>query len=77
MNKGNIMDFEMEAKIDLLVESLFSVFATLGTVPIIRCPRGAAAQMLAERLDKKLRENLRDSRNNLFVLDPSQIGNFK
>lgn len=74
MNKGNVKDYEMDATIDLLVESLFAVFATLGAVPIIRCPRGNAAQILAEKLDKKLRENLRDSRNNLFILDPTQVG---
>lgn len=38
----------------------------VGSVPIIRCPRGNAAEMVAERLDKKLRENVRDPRNSLF-----------
>ena len=37
-----------------------------GTVPVIRCPRGNAAEMVAQALDKKLRDNLRDSRNNVF-----------
>lgn len=77
MNKGNVKDFEMNATIDILVEGLFSVFVTLGTVPIIRCPRGNSAEMVAEKLDKKLRENLRDSRNNLFLMNPTQMGNFR
>ena len=38
----------------------------LGAVPVIRCPRGNAAEMVAQALDKKLRDNLRDSRNNVF-----------
>lgn len=33
---------------------------------MIRCPRGNAAEMVAQALDKKLRDNLRDSRNNVF-----------
>ena len=50
------------------------VIVTLGLVPIIRCPRGNAADMVAEKLDKKLRENLRDARNSLFTGDSVQAG---
>ncbi len=45
-----------------------------GQVPIIRCPRGNAAEMVAEKLDKKLRENIRDTRNSLFSSDHMQAG---
>ena len=31
-----------------------------------RCPKGNAAEAVAEKLDKKLRDNLRDARNSLF-----------
>ncbi|XP_075214733.1 sec1 family domain containing Slh isoform X2 [Lycorma delicatula] len=74
INRGEIKDTEVEAIMDATVDSLFSVFATLGTVPIIRSPRGNAAEMVAEKLDKKLRENLRDTRNNLFSTDAAQAG---
>lgn len=60
---------------DKIVDSLFSVFVTLGTVPIIRSPKGNAAEMVAKKLDKKLRENLADARNNLLHSD-AQAGNF-
>ncbi|KAK0180867.1 hypothetical protein PV327_003204 [Microctonus hyperodae] len=66
INKGDMKDTEMESIMDIIVDSLFSVFVTLGTVPIIRCPRGNAAEMVARKLDKKLRENVWDSRNSLF-----------
>jgi len=56
-----------------IVDSLFSVCVTMGTVPIIRCPKGNAAEAVAIRLDKKLRENLRDARNTLFVGDAGQL----
>ena len=31
-----------------------------------RCPKGNAAEAVAEKLDKKLRDNLKDARNSLF-----------
>jgi len=43
-------------------------------VPIIRCPRGNAAEMVGEKLDKKLRENLRDARSSLFTGDSVSAG---
>ena len=41
----------------------------IGVVPIIRCPRGNAAEAVAEALDKKIRDNLRDTRNSMFTSD--------
>lgn len=76
INRGEIKDTEMEVIMDTIVDSLFSVFATLGTVPVIRSPRGNAAEVVAEKLDKKLRENLRDTRNSLFLMDAAQAGYF-
>ncbi|KAG5882113.1 hypothetical protein JTB14_016876 [Gonioctena quinquepunctata] len=75
INKGDTKDTEMEIIMNTIVDSLFSVFVTLGSVPIIRSPKGNAAEMVAKKLDKKLRENLFDARNNLFVSD-AQSGNF-
>lgn len=66
LNRGEIKDTEMECIIDTIVDGLFSVFVTLGTVPIIRCPKGNAAEMVSKKLDKKLRENVWNSRNSLF-----------
>ncbi|XP_064624116.1 sec1 family domain-containing protein 1-like [Lineus longissimus] len=76
INKGDVKDTEIEAMMDTIVDSLFSVFVTIGTIPIIRCPKGNAAEMVAEKLDKKLRENLRDARNSLFTTDSIQSGQF-
>ncbi|XP_076176675.1 sec1 family domain containing Slh [Ptiloglossa arizonensis] len=66
LNRGEVKDTEMESVMEIIVDCLFSVFVTLGTVPIIRCPRGNAAEMVAKMIDKKLRENVWDTRNNLF-----------
>uniref|UniRef100_A0A4W4E103 Sec1 family domain-containing protein 1 n=1 Tax=Electrophorus electricus TaxID=8005 RepID=A0A4W4E103_ELEEL len=76
INKPDIMDTDMEVIMDTIVDSLFCFFVTLGAVPIIRCPRGNAAEMVAVKLDKKLRENLRDARNSLFTGDTMGAGQF-
>jgi len=76
LNKASVTDVEMDAMLNQIVDSLFSVCVTLGTVPIIRCPRGNAAEAVATKLDKKLRENLRDARNTLFVSDGVTAGQF-
>lgn len=60
----------METILDTIVDSLFSVFTTMGVVPIIRCAKGNAAEHVGEKLDKKIRDNLRDPRNSLFMNDP-------
>lgn len=76
INRANTNDLEMEGMMDSIVDSLFSVCVTLGNVPIIRCPKNSAAEMVARKLEKKLRENLYDARNNLFHMDATQVGNF-
>ncbi|KAM4014204.1 sec1 family domain-containing protein 1 [Anomaloglossus baeobatrachus] len=76
LNRPDITDTEMETIMDTIVDSLFCFFVTLGAVPIIRCPRGNASEMVAVKLDKKLRENLRDARNSLFTGDNLGTGQF-
>uniref|UniRef100_A0A4W6DHH5 Sec1 family domain-containing protein 1 n=2 Tax=Lates calcarifer TaxID=8187 RepID=A0A4W6DHH5_LATCA len=80
INRADIQDTDMEAIMDTIVDSLFCFFVTLGAVPIIRCPRGNAAEMVAVvntvELESKLRENLRDARNSLFTGDNMAAGQF-
>ncbi|XP_076819899.1 sec1 family domain-containing protein 1-like [Clavelina lepadiformis] len=73
LNKANLKDYEMSSITDSIVESLYSVFVTIGSIPIIRCPTGNAAEVVAEKLDKKLRENLRDTRNSFFTSIPNAM----
>jgi hypothetical protein len=47
-----------EANISQTVDALFAVIVTLGVIPIIRCPRGDAAEHVAIKLDAKLRDHL-------------------
>lgn len=39
---------EMDRIVDQIVDGLFSVCVTLGCVPVIRCPKGNAAELVAE-----------------------------
>jgi hypothetical protein len=38
----------MNEIINTIADGLFSVFVTLGSIPIIRCPKGNAAEFVAE-----------------------------
>lgn len=76
INRANTSDTEMEEMMESIVDSLFSIFVTIGNVPIIRALKGTAAEMVARKLEKKLRENLWDARNNLFHMDATQAGAF-
>ncbi|CAH8842079.1 unnamed protein product [Trichobilharzia szidati] len=67
LNRAKATEADVENIIHSVVDGLFSVFATLGTIPIIRCPRGNASEMVASQLDSKFRDSLRDSRNSLFM----------
>ncbi|CAM4866718.1 unnamed protein product [Rotaria socialis] len=64
-----IRDIDTKEIIETIADCLFSVCATLGSVPIIRCPKGEMAEIIGERLYKKIRENLCDHRNSLFSFD--------
>jgi len=76
LNRGSVTDTEMEEMLDSVTESLFSLCVTLGTVPILRCPKGNAAEAVADKLDKKLRDNLKDARNSLFGSDGAATGRY-
>lgn len=56
LNDPGAQDSQIEAAVGAVVEGLFCVLATLGVVPVIRCPRGGAAEHVAVQLDARLRE---------------------
>lgn len=71
LNDPSAGDKDIEEIIEKIVSGLFCVLATLAVVPIIRCPRGGPAEMVASLLDQRLRDHLL-VKNNLF----SEGGNF-
>ncbi|KAJ5749301.1 uncharacterized protein N7511_010997, partial [Penicillium nucicola] len=66
INSGKTSDEELDAIVDNVVGGLFSVSVTMGTIPIIRCPKGGAAELIATKLDRKLRDHILNSKDNLF-----------
>uniref|UniRef100_A0A0N5AUB6 Sec1 family domain-containing protein 1 n=1 Tax=Syphacia muris TaxID=451379 RepID=A0A0N5AUB6_9BILA len=70
----SVTNQQMESLINSIVDGLFSICATLGIVPIIRCPKDNAAEQVASRLDQKLRDNFRDARNSFFARESIRAG---
>ncbi|CAO3632791.1 unnamed protein product [Mucor fragilis] len=66
LNNPTASESLIEETIDKTVNALFSVIVTMGVIPIIRCPRGNAAESIANKLDSKLRDHVMNSRTNLF-----------
>ncbi|CAO1639043.1 unnamed protein product [Sympodiomycopsis kandeliae] len=71
LNDPKAGQVEVEAETDRIASGLFSSLATLGNLPIIRCPRGNAAELVARKLEGKLREHVASARgsSNLFSGD--------
>ncbi|RDL37573.1 Uncharacterized protein BP5553_05006 [Venustampulla echinocandica] len=66
INGRHTTDEQLDQLLDRIVSGLFSVMVTMGVMPIIRCPKGAAAEMVAVKLDRKLRDHILNSKDNLF-----------
>ncbi|KAG6653603.1 SEC1 family transport protein SLY1-like [Carya illinoinensis] len=76
LNDPSAGDREIEEIVERIVTGLFCVLATLAVVPIIRCPRGGPAEMVASALDQRLRDHLL-SKNNLFTEGGSFVSSFQ
>lgn len=66
LNDNQAGELQIEAAVSQVVDGLFSVCATLGTVPIIRSPPGGLAQHVAEALHAKLCDHLKSRGSSLF-----------
>lgn len=66
LNNPKATESLIDKTIDKTVNALFSVIVTMGIIPIIRCPRGNASEIVANKLDSKLRDHVMNSRTNLF-----------
>ncbi|KAI0472824.1 sec1 protein [Xylariaceae sp. FL0804] len=66
LNSAKTKDEELDHVVDRIVSGLFSVIVTMGVIPVIRCPKGAGADMIAGKLDRKLRDHILNSKDNLF-----------
>ncbi|KAJ3203486.1 Vesicle trafficking between the ER and Golgi [Entophlyctis luteolus] len=73
LNDANATDRSIDSITENIVSSLFSVVATMGTIPVIRCPRGNAAATVAAKLDQRRRDHVMNSRNNNLFSDQSTL----
>ncbi|BFZ54449.1 Vesicle trafficking between the ER and Golgi [Savitreella phatthalungensis] len=64
LNASGVAESAIEDALDRIVSGLFSVVVTLDNIPVIRCPGGNAAEMIARRLDTKLRDYVTNTRQN-------------
>lgn len=76
LNDPSAGDREIEEIVERIVNGLFCVLATLGVVPVIRCPRGGPAEMVATSLDQRIRDHLL-SKNNLFTEGGNFVSSFQ
>ncbi|WVF65455.1 hypothetical protein IAT40_000183 [Kwoniella sp. CBS 6097] len=61
LNDPKAGEVEIEEEVERVAKGLFSVVNTMSITPIIRCPRGNAAEMVARKLDAKLRDHIASS----------------
>ena len=66
LNSAQTTDEQLDAVVDRVVSGLFSVVVTTGSIPVIRCPKGGAAEMISAKLDRRLRDHILNSKDNLF-----------
>ena len=63
LNRPDAKDVDIEKCINTITDSIFSLFVTLRELPVIRCPKGNAAEIVAENLEKKMRDARRDPKS--------------
>ncbi|KAI0053468.1 SLY1 protein [Auriscalpium vulgare] len=73
LNSPSSSEQQIEAEIERIASGIFSVVATIGQVPIIRAPKGNAAEMIAKKLETKIRDSIitasRSQGSSLFAQD--------
>jgi len=74
MNSANTTDEQLDTTVDRIVSGLFSVSVTMGSIPIIRCAKGGAAEMIAAKLDRKLRDHVLNSKDSNLFSSAAQKG---
>lgn len=61
LNDPSTTEELLSSEVDRIAAGLFSVLATTGQIPLVRCPRGNAAEMVGRKLDSLLRDHLQTS----------------
>ncbi|KAN0134384.1 SLY1 protein [Lactarius tabidus] len=77
LNSPSSTEQQIEHEIERVSSGIFSVIATMGQVPIIRAPRGNAAEMIAKKIETKIRDSIitasRSQGSSLFSQEPGVL----
>ncbi|KAG2159609.1 Sec1-like protein [Suillus bovinus] len=83
LNSPSSTEQQIEGEIERISNGLFSAVVTMGHVPIIRAPKGNAAEMIAKKLDIKIRDAIlsasrtHGATSSLFAQDASGLSNLQ
>ncbi|KIK82446.1 hypothetical protein PAXRUDRAFT_832198 [Paxillus rubicundulus Ve08.2h10] len=83
LNAPHSTEHEIEDEVERVASGLFSAVVTAGHVPIIRAPKGNAAEMVAKKLEIKIRDALLSASRthgatpSLFSQDSSGLSNLQ
>ncbi|KAH9486371.1 Protein sly1 [Psilocybe cubensis] len=84
LNSPSSTEQQIEEEIERVANGLFSAVATMGHVPFIRAPRGNAAEMVAKKLETKIRDAILSgarshgtSTTSLFSQDSTGLSNLQ
>lgn len=83
LNSPSSTEQQIEEEIERISNGLFSAVVTMGHVPIIRAPKGNAAEMIAKKLDLKIRDAIlsasrtHGATSSLFAQDASGLSNLQ
>ncbi|THH13009.1 hypothetical protein EW146_g7166 [Bondarzewia mesenterica] len=81
LNSPSSSEQQIEAEIERITTGLFSAIATIGQVPIIRAPKGNAAEVVAKKLETHIRDSIltasRSHGPSLFSQDTTGLSNLQ
>ncbi|KAG1828403.1 Sec1-like protein [Suillus variegatus] len=83
LNSPSSTEQQIEGEIERISNGLFSAVVTMGHVPVIRAPKGNAAEMIAKKLDIKIRDAIlsasrtHGATSSLFAQDASGLSNLQ
>ncbi|KAF8841637.1 SLY1 protein [Paxillus ammoniavirescens] len=83
LNSPHSTEHQIEDEVERIASGLFSAVVTAGHVPIIRAPKGNAAEMVAKKLEVKIRDALLSASRthgataSLFSQDSSGLSNLQ
>jgi hypothetical protein len=67
LNSAAVPDNVVKGEIDLIVNGLTSILATLDQVPLIKASKNGPAHMVAEKLERRLKDLSRSGKDGLFT----------